>query len=88
MDADAKELGHERAADRKTVWVYQEENVMIHSCIGNSTSKICQWPWCQFAFAINTRESAFEQASVENKCPSGVRAIQNAGLRFGSITSV
>lgn len=23
MDADAKELGHEREADRKTVWVYQ-----------------------------------------------------------------
>jgi hypothetical protein len=24
MDSDTKELGHVRAADRKTVWAYQE----------------------------------------------------------------
>src|SRR5271169_2203680 len=37
MDSDAKELGHMRAADRKTVWAYQAKNVIIHTCVGNST---------------------------------------------------
>jgi hypothetical protein len=35
MDSDAKEFGHLRAADRKTVWAYQEQSVIIHSCVGN-----------------------------------------------------
>ena len=82
MDSDAKELGHVRAADRKTIWAYQAQNVIIHSCVGNSTPnrKFANGSGV-FAFAINTHESAIEQASVENKCVSGVRAIQNAGLR-------
>jgi hypothetical protein len=37
MDSDAKELGHVRVADRKTAWGYQGWNVIIHSCVGNST---------------------------------------------------
>jgi hypothetical protein len=34
MDSDAKELGHERAANRKTVWA-SLERVVTHSQVGN-----------------------------------------------------
>jgi hypothetical protein len=52
MDSDAKELGHEPAADRTTSWSKRN-----HTLLPQSTP----------------RE---RKASVENKCASGLRAIQ------------
>jgi hypothetical protein len=54
MDSDAKELGHVRAADRKTVWAYQGWNVVMHSCVGNST------PNRKFAYGprVNSRSQS------------------------------
>ena len=72
MDSDAKELGHVRVDDRKTVWAYQGWNVIIHSCVGNA---------CSFAFRNRPHESAIEQTAVENNESLVSGLSKNAGLR-------
>lgn len=37
MDSDAKKPGHVRVTDRKIVWPIKGKNVIMHSCVGNST---------------------------------------------------
>ena len=71
MDADAKELGHTRAPDRKTVWAYQSQNVIIHSCVGNST------PNRKFAYGsrVNSRSQSTPTRALSNRPQS--RAIES-----------
>nr|WP_245320648.1 Arm DNA-binding domain-containing protein [Bradyrhizobium lablabi] len=55
MDTDAKEFWHERAANRKTVWAYLGQRVVIQSSVGNCR-KICLWLPRLFAFAVKNTE--------------------------------
>src|SRR5260370_13900054 len=83
MDSDAKELGHLRAADRKTVWAYQRLNVIIHSCVGNSTPnrKFAYGSRVKFAFAIDPHESALSNRPQSRTNESLVCGLsKNAGL--------
>src|SRR5882757_5272192 len=83
MDSDAKEFGHLRAADRKTVWAYQRKNVIIHSCVGNST------PNRKFACGsrVNSRSQSTPTRALSNRPQSRTNESlvcglsKNAGLR-------
>jgi len=75
MDSDAKELGHVRVADRKTAWGYEEQNVIIHSCVGKNTPNR--------KFASDSRVNSRSQSTPTRAPSNGPRSRTNefSGLR-------